>query len=241
MQRDPLVELPRALTHPPQPLRRRYLLGVDGGATKTLAAVLDLHGEAAAPRRTPARATRTPSARRPRARRSSVPRDEAIERAGNRRRASSPRRCSLSLARTPSRSRARRALSRPRVLDRRQRRRRRLGHRHRRRARRGGDLRHRLERLRRWAWTGAPGAPAAGAICSVTRALATGSACSRSRLRCATARRLVPQTALSDAAPAFFGRRERRGARQLRLLKAAHQGRDRGLRDRDGQARGAGR
>jgi len=42
MKRDPLVKLPAALTdrrpHPPA----RYLLGIDGGATKTLAAVLDL-------------------------------------------------------------------------------------------------------------------------------------------------------------------------------------------------------
>lgn len=46
MRRDPLVQLPEALTHPrPQP-DARYLMGVDGGATKTLAAVLDLHTHA---------------------------------------------------------------------------------------------------------------------------------------------------------------------------------------------------
>jgi glucosamine kinase len=45
MQRDPLVELPRALTHPSAAAQARYLMGVDGGATKTLAAVLDLHSE----------------------------------------------------------------------------------------------------------------------------------------------------------------------------------------------------
>ena len=42
MRRDPLVELPAALTHPHARPGARYLLGVDGGATKTLAAVLDM-------------------------------------------------------------------------------------------------------------------------------------------------------------------------------------------------------
>src|SRR5579872_5603049 len=42
MHRDPLVELPEALTHPEPRGTVRYLMGVDGGATKTLAAVLDL-------------------------------------------------------------------------------------------------------------------------------------------------------------------------------------------------------
>jgi N-acetylglucosamine kinase-like BadF-type ATPase len=45
MHRDPLVTLPPALTAPVPPAGgdARYILGVDGGATKTLAAVLDLH------------------------------------------------------------------------------------------------------------------------------------------------------------------------------------------------------
>jgi len=42
MKRDSLVELPSALTHDQPRADARYLLGVDGGATKTLAAVLDL-------------------------------------------------------------------------------------------------------------------------------------------------------------------------------------------------------
>jgi N-acetylglucosamine kinase-like BadF-type ATPase len=45
MRRTPLVELPAELAvaaQPPQGAGARYLLGVDGGATKTLAAVLDL-------------------------------------------------------------------------------------------------------------------------------------------------------------------------------------------------------
>jgi N-acetylglucosamine kinase-like BadF-type ATPase len=42
MKREPLVELPSALTHEQPRSEARYLLGVDGGATKTLAAVLDL-------------------------------------------------------------------------------------------------------------------------------------------------------------------------------------------------------
>jgi glucosamine kinase len=47
MNRDPLVTLPPALTDPVAPAatapRARHILGIDGGATKTLAAVLDLH------------------------------------------------------------------------------------------------------------------------------------------------------------------------------------------------------
>jgi N-acetylglucosamine kinase-like BadF-type ATPase len=44
MNRDPLVTLPAALTGPVPAARAgaRYVLGIDGGATKTLAAVLDL-------------------------------------------------------------------------------------------------------------------------------------------------------------------------------------------------------
>jgi N-acetylglucosamine kinase-like BadF-type ATPase len=45
MRRDPLVELPAVLTHPHVRPDARYLLGVDGGATKTLAAVLDVREE----------------------------------------------------------------------------------------------------------------------------------------------------------------------------------------------------
>jgi N-acetylglucosamine kinase-like BadF-type ATPase len=44
MDRSPLVALPPELTHPPQRAGARYLLGIDGGATKTLAAVLDVKG-----------------------------------------------------------------------------------------------------------------------------------------------------------------------------------------------------
>src|SRR5579884_2350370 len=45
MDRTPLVNLPAALARPVERGQRcRYLLGVDGGATKTLAAVLDLDG-----------------------------------------------------------------------------------------------------------------------------------------------------------------------------------------------------
>jgi N-acetylglucosamine kinase-like BadF-type ATPase len=47
MQRAPLVELPPALTQPARTATpARFLLGVDGGATKTLAAVLDLQTQA---------------------------------------------------------------------------------------------------------------------------------------------------------------------------------------------------
>jgi N-acetylglucosamine kinase-like BadF-type ATPase len=42
MQRDPLVQLPPALAEPGTRPPGRWLLGIDGGATKTLAAVLDL-------------------------------------------------------------------------------------------------------------------------------------------------------------------------------------------------------
>jgi N-acetylglucosamine kinase-like BadF-type ATPase len=42
MRRDPLVELPEALTRPQPRADARFVMGVDGGATKTLAAVLDM-------------------------------------------------------------------------------------------------------------------------------------------------------------------------------------------------------
>src|SRR5580693_251271 len=42
MKHDPLVTLPSALIAPAVDVRARYLMGVDGGATKTLAAVLDV-------------------------------------------------------------------------------------------------------------------------------------------------------------------------------------------------------
>ncbi len=42
MKRESLVQLPPALTQPHTRRQARYLLGVDGGATKTLAAVLDV-------------------------------------------------------------------------------------------------------------------------------------------------------------------------------------------------------
>jgi glucosamine kinase len=46
MKRDSLVQLPRALSQPGASTAARFLLGVDGGATKTLGAVLDLDGKA---------------------------------------------------------------------------------------------------------------------------------------------------------------------------------------------------
>jgi glucosamine kinase len=45
MKRDSLVRLPSAFTQPRANARARFVLGIDGGATKTLAAVLDLDGE----------------------------------------------------------------------------------------------------------------------------------------------------------------------------------------------------
>jgi glucosamine kinase len=42
MKREPLVQLPDVLTRPQAHADARFVLGVDGGATKTLAAVLDL-------------------------------------------------------------------------------------------------------------------------------------------------------------------------------------------------------
>jgi N-acetylglucosamine kinase-like BadF-type ATPase len=41
MKRDSLVYLPAPFTHPPANARARFVMGIDGGATKTLAAVLD--------------------------------------------------------------------------------------------------------------------------------------------------------------------------------------------------------
>ena len=45
MKRQPLVQLPDVLTQPQPASHARYVMGVDGGATKTLAAVLDLHAK----------------------------------------------------------------------------------------------------------------------------------------------------------------------------------------------------
>src|SRR6266566_1082743 len=42
MTADPLIRLPPALSHPQHRADARFLLGVDGGATKTLAAVLEM-------------------------------------------------------------------------------------------------------------------------------------------------------------------------------------------------------
>jgi len=42
MPRESLVKLPRAITHPTPSAGARYVMGIDGGATKTVAAVLDL-------------------------------------------------------------------------------------------------------------------------------------------------------------------------------------------------------
>ena len=79
-------------------------MGIDGGATKTLAAVLDLDERRAAPRRTAARATRTPSARSAAVEALLDAADEALAARRHRRRASSPRPCSPSPAPTPTRS-----------------------------------------------------------------------------------------------------------------------------------------
>ena len=46
MKRDPLVQLPDSLMRPQSHPNARFILGVDGGATKTLAAVLDLQSRA---------------------------------------------------------------------------------------------------------------------------------------------------------------------------------------------------
>src|SRR5437763_5014646 len=46
MRTDPVMQLPDALTRPQRRPEARYIMGVDGGATKTLAAVLDLHSQA---------------------------------------------------------------------------------------------------------------------------------------------------------------------------------------------------
>jgi glucosamine kinase len=46
MKRDPLVTLPSVLIAPGVDTDARFVMGVDGGATKTLAAVLDLHERA---------------------------------------------------------------------------------------------------------------------------------------------------------------------------------------------------
>ena len=148
MKRDSLVQLPPALT--PAAVDApdaRFVLGVDGGATKTLAAVLDLES------RTLHLAHGGPSNEDAVGTRAAVQAlleaaDEAIAAGRHRRGTSSARRCSRRRHRH-RRHRPARALGPHRRLDRRQRRRRSVGHRDRRRTGRGGDLGHRLERLRR--------------------------------------------------------------------------------------------
>ena len=103
MNRDSLVQLPAALTRPQARADARFVLGIDGGATKTLAAVLDLESRALhlGPRGAQQRGCRrapTPPCRRcsvPPTRRSSAPASRAR---------SSARRCSRSPAPTPTRS-----------------------------------------------------------------------------------------------------------------------------------------
>ena len=51
MNRDSLVQLPQALLQPAAASQARYVMGIDGGATKTLAAVLDLDRARGASRR----------------------------------------------------------------------------------------------------------------------------------------------------------------------------------------------
>lgn len=46
MSRESLVKLPEAITHPTPGPSARYVMGMDGGATKTVAAVLDLETHA---------------------------------------------------------------------------------------------------------------------------------------------------------------------------------------------------
>jgi glucosamine kinase len=46
MKRDPLIQLPPALIQPGVGKNARFVMGIDGGATKTLAAVLDLESNA---------------------------------------------------------------------------------------------------------------------------------------------------------------------------------------------------
>ena len=46
MKRDPLVQLPFPFAMPASPPNARFVMGIDGGATKTVAAVLDLEGRA---------------------------------------------------------------------------------------------------------------------------------------------------------------------------------------------------
>jgi N-acetylglucosamine kinase-like BadF-type ATPase len=46
MKRDPLVQLPPAIMRPEPTADARFIMGIDGGATKTLAAVLDLESGA---------------------------------------------------------------------------------------------------------------------------------------------------------------------------------------------------
>ena len=203
MRRDPLVELPHALAAPAPPSDARYVLGIDGGATKTLAAVLDLdrhevHLAEGGPSNEDAvgaqRRRRRPARRRRRGARAR--RDRAARARRGRARG---RRHRHGRDRTPG------VLGAQRGVDRRQRRRRRVGGCHRRRARRRRDLGDRLERVRRGARRSRAGAWAVGGTCSATRAAATGWACKSIHAALADRDASGPETALTDAAPGFFG------------------------------------
>ena len=235
MHRDPLVELPAALTQPKAATGARYLMGVDGGATKTLAAVLDLDGPELHVGQA-GQATRTPSApRRPCRRCSELP-TQAIERAGIE--AGELGAAVLAVAGTDTDSIVRHVRdARPEewlVVN---------------------DV--------VGAWASATGAGPGVAVISGTGSNVFGVG-PDGRMRgapggwghmlgdegsgywlgdrvdqggAARPRGLRPADRAERGGAGILRRRQRRGARQPRLLQAADEGRDRGLRDRDGEAR----
>ena len=203
MQRDPLVRLPEPLTRPARREDARFLMGIDGGATKTLAAVLDRRSEAlhVAQNGGPSNEDTVGAAQAVQALLHAA--DEALGRAGDLQRAA---RRGGAGGRGHRHRHARRARARgaQRRLDRGQRRGRRVGHRDRRapgvaaisgtgsnvfgvgadgRTWRAGGWGHLLGDEGSGYWLG---------VQSIKAAL---------RDREASG----PQTALSDAAPAFFG------------------------------------
>ena len=146
MERVSLVQLPASLSPDGARSDARYVLGIDGGATKTLAAVLDLQtrelhlGRAGPSNQDAVGAPAAVSALLAAA-------DEAVARAGIEQGGARLRRAGGRGHRHPRdhQARARRAAG---GVDRRQRRRRGLGCRHRRDARDRRHLRNRVERLR---------------------------------------------------------------------------------------------
>ena len=203
MDRTPLVDLPPELATPQAP-RPLIAAGVDGGATKTLAAVLDLERHAVyLGLAGPSNEDAVGGAAAVQALLAAA--DEAIERAGIAPKPIWGGAVAAVAGTNTTRGRCPRAFGQEQSPGRSWASRRGVGHGHRRRSRRRCDLRYRLERLRcgtGWTWLAGRGlgTPVLGDEGS---GYWLGLESIRAALRDREAS--GPATALSDAAPRFFG------------------------------------